>query len=382
MQSHTLQTFYSVYPEAVEFQDEMFGVFATHENFSKHSLKYFRNIFHEQIQQGKKIIFDVSGETILPGIYDVIHDIIDDMEEHENNFFALTMALDGPEVYEQYRIRTNKRKKLTLIAYSFCEKVASDNHLDVTYEVKPKNKNFLCFNKVERYHRLYLYAHAIKHGWLQNSYYSFQGSGAPIENKLVEHATPKLPRIEPWVRETLMQHLDTIPLTLNITDTRNNPVMLEPDDLRYFSDSHLSIITETIFYDASKIEANVRNNILLNFQYEPAYKFITEKTFKTIAAKHPFIMVGSCHMLKYLRELGYKTFHPFIDETYDDVSDDEERMNCITNEILRLNSFSDVEWLQWQLDIQDVVEYNYQVLRNKTDFRGTPWNKNWFSIPR
>lgn len=381
MNTHELPTFYSVYPEAIKFRDKIFGIFATHEFFSTHSVEYVRQIIRQQILQDKRIFFDVSGETILSGIYDAIHDIIDDLDVDESYFFALTMALDGPEVYEKYRIRTGKKKRLTLIAYPFCERIASSQCFDVQYHVKSKPKKFLCFNKVERYHRLYLYAHAIKYGWLKNSYYSFQGSSAPIQNKLVNYEPLKHPSMEPWVHETLTEHLHSIPLKLNITDTRPNPILLEQDDLRYFADSYLSIVTETLFYDVSKRTPEEINHILLTLSYEPAYKFITEKTFKPIAAKHPFIIVGQYNILKYLKELGYKTFHPHIDESYDEVLDDNERMNCITREILRLNNFSDEEWLKWQLDIQDVVDYNYNVLFNKINFQSTKWNDDWF-IPR
>ena len=31
----------------------------------------------------------------------------------------------------------------------------------------------------------------------------------------------------------------------------------------------------------------------------------------------PFIVLGSKHFLKNLRSIGFKTFHPVIDESYD-----------------------------------------------------------------
>mgnify|MGYP003112717583 CR=1 FL=1 len=43
----------------------------------------------------------------------------------------------------------------------------------------------------------------------------------------------------------------------------------------------------------------------------------TEKTIKPIAAGMPFVIIG-CHKFLYkLRKIGFKTFHPFIDESYD-----------------------------------------------------------------
>ena len=378
---HSINTFYQVYPEAQEFQDFLFPVFAD-QNCSV-PVTTIREMLLQEIQKGKKIVFDASGETILPGLYNWIHDIIDDMNVDDECFFILCGALDANQVYQNYRIRENKVKNPVLISFSFFEKLSASNlqhkQFPVSYTPGLKPKKFLCFNKIERYHRLYLYAHAMKHGWFSNSYFSFQGSHPDfLDNKIQEDSLNLHPKMESWVRETLQHNKHSFPIQLNITDDRPNPVTVEHEDMQYFSGSYLSIVTETLFY---QVVSNT-NKMLIHTEYEPAYKFLTEKTFKPMVAKHPFILVAPSHTLQFLRDLGYKTFHPFINEMYDEMEDDNERMNCITQEILRLNSFSDEEWLKWQLDVQDVVEYNYHVLQNKQNFRGTPWNSSWFNIPR
>jgi hypothetical protein len=82
--------------------------------------------------------------------------------------------------------------------------------------------------------------------------------------------------------------------------------------------------------------------------------------------------------LEYLKSLGYKTFHPYINESYDEIVDDKLRMDAITTEILRLNNFSDSEWLIFQKNVKDIIEHNYKVLSSKTDFRITKINDTWF----
>ena len=47
------------------------------------------------------------------------------------------------------------------------------------------------------------------------------------------------------------------------------------------------------------------------------YPFITEKTYRNIKYKKPFIIMGQHISLASLHKLGYKTFHPLIDESYD-----------------------------------------------------------------
>ena len=62
--------------------------------------------------------------------------------------------------------------------------------------------------------------------------------------------------------------------------------------------------------------------------------FISEKIWKPIGHCQPFILAGPAGTLKYIRErYNFKTFHPFIDETYDSVEDDLQRINLICDEI-------------------------------------------------
>ena len=54
--------------------------------------------------------------------------------------------------------------------------------------------------------------------------------------------------------------------------------------------------------------------------------FLTEKTAKPLMAGRPFIMLGGVNYLKQLRQQGFKTFAPVIDESYDEIQDLESRV--------------------------------------------------------
>ena len=58
-------------------------------------------------------------------------------------------------------------------------------------------------------------------------------------------------------------------------------------------------------------------------------RFVTEKTFKPIAAQHPFVVYGTPGTLTYLHELGFETFGHVIDESYDHVTDSVSRLQAI-----------------------------------------------------
>jgi hypothetical protein len=68
-----------------------------------------------------------------------------------------------------------------------------------------------------------------------------------------------------------------------------------------------------------------------------------------------------CHQytLKLLKDCGYKTFSPWINESYDDIKDYQERKLAILNEIERLNNLSDDDLDLLISQCNDIVEHNY-----------------------
>jgi len=59
--------------------------------------------------------------------------------------------------------------------------------------------------------------------------------------------------------------------------------------------------------------------------------YATEKIAKPIAAQQTFVVVGHHGYLRRLRQMGFKTFHPYIDESYDLETDLETRVKmCLS----------------------------------------------------
>ena len=114
----------------------------------------------------------------------------------------------------------------------------------------------------------------------------------------------------------------------------------------YFETSFMSIVTETYFYDRKT-------------------KFFSEKTFKPIAFLQPFILVSVPYSLETLRNMGYKTFHPYIDESYDIEEDNATRMKMIIDEIERISKLSLSELKQLSLDCRNICLHNQKLLLSK-----------------
>lgn len=86
---------------------------------------------------------------------------------------------------------------------------------------------------------------------------------------------------------------------------------------------------------------------------------LTEKTFKPIFMKIPFITFCGPGALKDLKQMGYKTFHPYIDESYDEIFDDSERLFAVINEIKRLTAMSITELENYLAPLKEIVKHNY-----------------------
>lgn len=113
---------------------------------------------------------------------------------------------------------------------------------------------------------------------------------------------------------------------------------------KLFLESYISIVTETSFYN---------NN-----------DFISEKIWKPIFYFHPFIVVGRPHLLKYLKEIGFKTFDWLINEEYDNIEDNDKRMEYIEFEIIKLSKLSNIEIHKKILQNYDSLIHNYNLLNS------------------
>jgi hypothetical protein len=96
------------------------------------------------------------------------------------------------------------------------------------------------------------------------------------------------------------------------------------------------------------------------FQYPGAS--LTEKSFKGISNKRPFVIVGAPGNLRKLREYGFKTFSPWWSEEYDDIQDQSQRMQAIFDIIKNISQKSQTELIELGNAMESVLQYNYDFL--------------------
>ena len=94
------------------------------------------------------------------------------------------------------------------------------------------------------------------------------------------------------------------------------------------------------------------------------YKSLTEKVFKPIINFQPFLFIAYPGALELLRSLGFKTFSPLIDESYDNEPDEIKRLGMIYSELNRICSMSKEEIHAWYWSMEEILIYNYNHFLN------------------
>lgn len=138
--------------------------------------------------------------------------------------------------------------------------------------------------------------------------------------------------------------------------TRNN---LE----QYFEENN-SLSTASADYNNVDYR-NCAIEVVLETLFDESKNHLTEKTLRPIACKKPFILAATPHSLQYLRDYGFKTFGPWIDESYDQIQDPLERLQAIIREMQRIDLLTPTQQTDLWAKLNEIAEYNHQLFFSK-----------------
>jgi hypothetical protein len=88
--------------------------------------------------------------------------------------------------------------------------------------------------------------------------------------------------------------------------------------------------------------------------------YVTEKVLKPMLNLRPFVVLGPAASLAQLRALGFRSFAPIVDETYDTMPDRSQRVRAALSEVQRLLRRPPSHWATSEL--VDTLTYNVQHL--------------------
>ena len=205
-------------------------------------------------------------------------------------------------------------------------------------------KKFLSPNNMMKSHRVMVAYFAVKYNLLEDGIFSFlqELSSDQIKSTLNYYSndtTDNLNLFSEQIANMLPYELDT----MGIPPGERWKIVALPGNVKdWYTNSYLHIVTETLFSGENC--------------------FLSEKIFRPIINLQPFLIFGQPRNLIKLKQLGFKTFSPFINEMYDLEVDDKKRILMLEKEILKFAKMSLQEIHDWYYSITDILIYNQKHL--------------------
>ena len=111
--------------------------------------------------------------------------------------------------------------------------------------------------------------------------------------------------------------------------------------------------------------------------------YISEKTFKSLAAGHLFVVLSGAGFLKNLQARGFKTFSDFFDESYDAEFDLEKRIAKIISTLKHIKS---CDYTRLYQETESIRKHNQQLMLDTTkidSFNKQQYDNitNYFLVP-
>jgi hypothetical protein len=96
--------------------------------------------------------------------------------------------------------------------------------------------------------------------------------------------------------------------------------------------------------------------------------WLTEKTVRNLFAGVPFISMGGHAVLEKIRSFGFKTFSPYIDESYDNVKNPYQRLENIKKEIDRIANMSYNQLNEIRQALIPILHHNREICFSFKDY--------------
>mgnify|MGYP003122297258 FL=1 len=209
-------------------------------------------------------------------------------------------------------------------------------NIGLDQKFKSNYKKFLCLNFTPRYHRRdFMYAMQ-DYNLLDQFNASHNDKKLPLTYDVDDHNVHLSKQKDLKIKPS-SGHIPMLVKDVNHWNTLHD---------RLTTENLINIVTETPF----------QNKDLL---------FITEKTFKPIILKMPFIILGNGGTLRYLHSLGFKTFGHMWSEEYDLIFDKEKRMAEICKVVKNIAMLPNKHVRNLVEKNYDILEHNYNLLMQR-----------------
>jgi hypothetical protein len=204
--------------------------------------------------------------------------------------------------------------------------------------VKQYNYDFISFNRIinnDRSYRIYFVSLLKEQGLLNHGQVSFNVTDN-IFDDWQDEVTDTNSKLSVNARQHIEYHL--LGISKLVIDHPELPGSASADIPRG-NDAFWHIVTETVFY------------------YDKLH--LTEKIFKPIVSKQPFMLLAAPGNLAYLKSYGFKTFDSVIDESYDLIQDPDLRTEAVVRQLHWYCDLTSGEKTDIIKQLEPIIDYNF-----------------------
>jgi len=238
-------------------------------------------------------------------------------------------------------------KKSNILSYDWVylsEKYRFNKKFRLNYDSK-KNYRLISLNRGGNYERFY-YCCYLFNNFADKINFSFLNETGLDFKKFNNYKRFNLIKNDEWNKfyNIIPKKLDSLNPDWYNNDNINNDIS------KYLEESYIQVIFET---NSQSINSNSQQ--------------ISEKSYMGIRNGQPFILFTTTGgILEHLKKIGFKTFHPFIDESYDlKTLTYEQRYKLLLNESKKLCEISEEEIKYKYEKMRPIIEHNLSIIENK-----------------
>ena len=228
-------------------------------------------------------------------------------------------------------------KKLTLPnIFSEGEQISTITSGTNDYLTNEKDSFFLLYNRNStKTFRVQVMLWLLKTGLINDTKFSFLIKGNDIDLNLLISKKEELKDLWKYYSK-----FDDLPHTIIDWDYPN--IIDEPlSSKANYSKTNFGIVLESGF-----------NSESLN---------LTEKSFKSFANCHPFLIIGDVFVNTQLKNYGFTLYNDLIDYSFDKISDNDERLNQALIELKRIHSLGESHITEWYKNNIEKIKENQRV---------------------
>jgi len=172
----------------------------------------------------------------------------------------------------------------------------------------------------------------------------------------------------------LDQAIETYKLDINYINDVKQALDILPHPLRIDYHNKDSIPNHSMVLSAVEQCMETFLHVVTETCYWERKCHLTEKIFKPIILRQPFVLLGCAHNLEYLKNYGFKTFDRWWDESYDHIEDPVQRLKAVAEVVEYISSLTIGQLTDMLHEMEEVLEYNYQLFNSK-EFLNSAWKE-------